>query len=312
MAAGVGKRVRGDRRTRRRRWYSTKRPALFRLRVLAGVQLELGEPDALDRTIDALERVGTTERWLPAQVYAAQWRTTQARLEGRFAHARVHGDQLRTFARAYRGAVSMHLMQSFGLARDRGLLPAIGPTGPVADQSLLTWAMLTLAALESGNDDQADAALDELAAAGLDRPGDESRSGAALGMLVEVAAHGGRVEYADALAELLEPFRGSLLTVVLGLDCTGAADRSLGMLDTLRGRFTDADAAFDRALALETRMRAHALTPRTRYWHAWSLLRRGDAAANARAVELLDRVVTDTANLGMARLLEQARNLRDR
>lgn len=287
------------------------RATAFGLRVLAGVQLELGEPDALDRTVAALEHVGTAERWLPAQVYAAQWRTTQARIEGRFAHARVHGDRLRTFARAYRGAASMHLMQSFGLARDLGLLPPVGPSGPVAEQSLLTWAMLTLAALETGDAEHANAALDELATAGFDRPGDESRSGAALGMLVEVVAHGGRVEYADALADLLEPFRGSLLTVVLGLDCEGAADRYLGMLDTLRGRFAAADEAFDRALALEARMRAHALVPRTRYWHAWSLLRRGDPAARARAGELLDRVVADTATLGMARLLEDARALRD-
>ncbi len=273
-------------------------------------QLELGEPDALDRTIGALERVGTAERWLPARVYAAQWRTTQALLEGRFASARLSGEELRTFARAYRGAVSMHLMQSFGLARDLGLLAPMGPTGPVGEQSLITWAMLTLAALETGDDAHAGAALDELAAAGFDRPGDESRSGAALGMLVEVAAHLGRAEYADVLAELLEPFRGSLLTFVLGLYCTGAADRHLAMLDTLRGRFADADAGFERALALETRMRAHALAPRTRYWHAWSLQQRDDPAANARAAALLDRVVADASALGMARLREQARERR--
>ena len=119
-------------------------------------------------------------------------------------------------------------MQSFGLARDLGLLPPIGPSGPVADQSLLTWAMLTLAALETGDAEQADAALDELAAARL-RPARrrEPLRAPRSGMLVEVAAHGGRADHADALAELLEPFRGSLLTVVLGLDCTGAADRYL-------------------------------------------------------------------------------------
>ena len=75
------------------------RATAFGLRVQAGVALELGEPDALDRTIGALERVGTAERWLPARVYAAQWRTTQALLEGRFASARLSGEELRTFAR---------------------------------------------------------------------------------------------------------------------------------------------------------------------------------------------------------------------
>src|SRR6185503_11275286 len=200
-------------------------------------------------SIAALERVGTSERWLPARVYAAQWRTTQALLEGRFADARDHGDRLRSFARAYRGATSIHLMQSFTLARELGLLTSIGPSGAVAEQSLLTWSMLTLAALDTGDADAAERALDEVAADGFDRRGDETRSGAALGMLVEVAADRGRTDHADALAELLTPFGGSLLTVVLGLSCTGAADRYLAMLDTLRGRFADADAAFERALA---------------------------------------------------------------
>ena len=274
------------------------------------VQLELGEPDALDRTIDALERVGTAERWLPAQVYAAQWRTTQACIEGRFAAARVHGDQLRTFARAYRGATSMHLMQSFGLARELGLLTSIGPSGAVAEQSLLTWSMLTLAALDTGDADAAERALDAVAADGFDRRGDETRSGAALGMLVEVAADRGRTDHADALTELLTPFGGSLLTVVLGLNCTGAADRYLAMLDTLRGRYADADAAFERALALETRMRAHALVPRTRYWYAWSHRYRGGPIATARAHALLDTVIEETTALGMASLLDRARDLR--
>jgi class 3 adenylate cyclase len=288
------------------------RASAFGFRVLAGVQLELGEPDALDRSIASLERVGTADRWLPARVYAAQWRTTQALLEGRFADARIHGDALRGFARAYRGAVSMHLMQSFSLARELGLLGAIGPSGAVEDQSLLTWAMLTLAALETGDEELAFSSLDALAVAGFDRPGDETRSGAALGMLVEVAARRGTAEYADALADLLEPFRGSLLAIVLGLSATGAADRALGMLDTLRGRFTDADAAFERALALETRMRAHALTPRTRYWHAWSLLRRADAEAATRAGALLDQVIAEAGSLGMSGLVTQAEALRAR
>jgi hypothetical protein len=199
-------------------------------------------------------------------------------------------------------------MQSFSLARELGVLAPIGPSGAVDDQSLLTWAMLTLAALETGDEELAFTSLDEVAASGFDRPGGESRSGAALGMLAEVAATRGTAEPADALAELLEPFRGSLLTIVLGLSATGAADRALAQLDTLRGRFDDADAAFERALALETRMRAHALTPRTRYWQAWSLLRRGDAA---RARGLLDQVIHEAGSLGMTTLVTRAEALRD-
>lgn len=287
------------------------RASAFGFRVLAGVQLELGDPDALESTIIQLARVGTEQRWLPASVYATQWAATQALLEGRFDDVHVRGTELRRYVRAYRGAGSMHLMQTFSLARDLGTLTPIGPSVADDDQSLLTWAMLSLAQLESGDEAQAFENLDRLAEAGLDRRGPESRSGAALATLVEVAARRGTPAHAAELYELLEPFRGRLLALILGLACVGAADRYLGMLSAMLERWDDATGHFDRALELETSMRGHALVPRTEYWKAWSLRARGRTADAAETRVLLDRVVDATGHLGMAHLRRQAESLRD-
>ena len=60
------------------------RPTAFGLRVLAGAHLELAQGEDLAATIAALASLGDESRWLPAKVYAAQWKATQAMLEGRW------------------------------------------------------------------------------------------------------------------------------------------------------------------------------------------------------------------------------------
>ena len=289
------------------------RAAAFGLRVLAGARLEQGDAGALTATIDRLARTGDEMRWLPAHVYAAQWRATQALLEGRFDDAQRHGTDLRRYSRAYRAATSMHLIQTFLLARERGELANLQGLEETADEhvrSLLTIAMLALVQLESGDEHGARLGLERIAAEDFQRGPGESTSGAGLGILAEVAAHGGAPETAQALYELLAPFEGRLLTVVLGLVCVGAADRYLGMLCTVLERWDEADAHFGRAIELEERARGHALLPRTRYWWAHSLLARGGDAERATAESLLAQVIDETDRLGMHHLHAQAVALR--
>jgi hypothetical protein len=128
---------------------------------------------------------------------------------------------------------------------------------------------------------------------------------AVIALLAEVAATGGTPEHAAVLCESLTPFAGQLLTAHVGLACLGAADRYLGMMSTMLGRWEDADAQFERAVALETGIGGAALVPRTRYWQARSLRARGDAGD-----EVLDEVITETTRLGMPRLRAQAEALR--
>jgi hypothetical protein len=131
-----------------------------------------------------------------------------------------------------------------------------------------------------------------------------------LSMLAEVVATCGTTEQAALLAPLLAPFSGRLLSAVVGLSCLGAADRYLGMLDTVLGNHADALASFTRALDLEEQVRGHALLPRTRYWQARALHARGAPGDDGAADDLLAAVVAATEQLGMRDLQARAEQLR--
>jgi hypothetical protein len=74
------------------------------------------------------------------------------------------------------------------------------------------------------------------------------------------------------------------------------------MLAMLLGRWDEGAEHFDRALALETKMRGWALLPRTRYWQARFLRARGYPGDDAAARDALRIVDDETARLGMRRL----------
>src|SRR5439155_145055 len=130
--------------------------------VFDEVRVVLGDNDAFTSTITELAHIGAERRWLPARVYAAQWRVTQALLEGRFDDVRAYEQELRGYARAYRGAAGMYRIQMFYLLREEGRLPDLGGSNrriePEVDV-LYAWALLSLSLLESGS---AQAALDNL------------------------------------------------------------------------------------------------------------------------------------------------------
>jgi hypothetical protein len=283
------------------------------LRVLAGVHLELGDAASLDSTIVELARTGQERRWLPALVYADQWRATQALLEGRFDDARDCWDDMRQYTRAYRAVGAIESQQAFYLARERGdLAPVLTPLEQVAaggSDSLLVPSMLAIARLDTGDEPGALRILDSLDADDLGRGQNETAWALVLAQLAEVAATAGSAAQATLLYELLDPFAGRLVTALIGLACLGAAERYQGMLSTRLERWDDAETHFERALELERRVRGHALVPRTRYWQARLLRARARPGDDRAAQAILRDVVADTQGLGMRRLREKAERL---
>lgn len=282
------------------------RASAFGLRVLAGVHLERGDADSLTSTVDDLTRIAARLRWVPAHAYAAQFRATQALLEGRFTDFEACADELHRWSRAYRGAAGMRLMQAAYLAREQGEVATM--TRPLAwgdgDRcDLYTRATLAIGACDAGDEGEARRILDATTGPDLATHASEAGWGSALGMLADVAAALGTPAPATTLYDALAPFAGQLLATVLGLACLGAADRYLGMLATVLERWDAADAHFASAVGLETRARGFALLPRTRYWQARSLQERGgERAADA----LLARVVDDASALGLHALRADA------
>jgi len=126
--------------------------------------------------------------------------------------------------------------------------------------------------------------------------------------LAEATAALGDVSVASGLYDLVLPFSDPLLTYA-GLVVTGAADRALGQLATVLGRYDEAEERYEAALVLEGKFGARALVPRTQYWYARMLAERDETGDRTRARALLDQCVTTTAELGMAILERQAREL---
>jgi class 3 adenylate cyclase len=280
------------------------------LRVLARVQLEVGDAESLSATIADLARTGEQLRWLPALVFAAQWRATQALLEGRFDDVHAAWDDMRRHARAYRAVAGIRGQQTYYLAREQGdLADLVGPLQQMAaasTESLYVPAMLAVAQVDSGDEAAALHTLDLLTPDDIRRSQKENAWGAVLALLAEIAGGGASRSHSALLSELLEPFAGRLLVTVIGLACLGAADRYQGMLSTTLERWDAAEAHFERALDLEQRIRGRALVPRTRYWQARFLQARGGPGDGRSARAILRGVVTDTRELGMRRLGEQA------
>jgi len=135
-----------------------------------------------------------------------------------------------------------------------------------------------------------------------------SESSMVLHHLAEATATLRHVTLAAGLYDLVLPY-SSLLLTYLGLVVTGAADRSIGQLATVLGRYDEAEERYEAALALERNFGARALVPRTQYWYARLLAERDETGDRTRAKALLDECVTTTAELGMSILERQAREV---
>lgn len=300
----------GDRRLAGR----TAIAAAYGLRVHAGVYLELGDSEALAATIAELEEVGEELQWLPARVYAAQWRATRGLVEGRFDDVRASWQEMRGYARAYRGVAGMRAAQAYYLAREQGdlgnLIVVMEQLAEGTPDNLYVRAMLALAQSDGGDDAAALRTLEHALADDFQRGEGESAWGAVLGLFAEVVANGGTPEQAALLYEHLVRYAGRLLAAVLGLGCLGAADRYLGMLCAVQARWDDGEVHFERAVALEEQARGRALLPRTRYWQARFLRTRGRSGDDRAADALITDLAAESTRLGMLSLRERAEALR--
>ncbi|MBO0728851.1 MAG: AAA family ATPase, partial [Acidimicrobiaceae bacterium] len=110
---------------------------------------------------------------------------------------------------------------------------------------------------------------------------------------------------AAQLLPVVEPYRGQLLVVTIGTSIESAADRSLGQLYALLGRFDDASRHFDAAFQLETGMGFAPLAARTRFWHG-RLMAQSGRGDRRRCRSLLEDASRAAAELGMATLQRQA------
>jgi tetratricopeptide (TPR) repeat protein len=108
----------------------------------------------------------------------------------------------------------------------------------------------------------------------------------------------------------IQLYRSQLLVVTQGSSIEAAADRSLGQLYAVLGRFDEADLHYRDAERLEKSMGFVPLAVRTRYWRARLLADSNDPDARQQAMTLLDDAHSVACSLGMKLLAKQANEFR--
>jgi DNA-binding winged helix-turn-helix (wHTH) protein/tetratricopeptide (TPR) repeat protein len=278
--------------------------------------LELGRGDDADHAID---RFAESAERLRAPVFA--WlvpilRASQQLLHGELARVEETARAALPIAARVPGSVAPGLFAVllFALRREQDRLAELEvPFRALVAQYAAVptpraWLALLLA--ETGREEDARKEIEALATAGFGVLAGTEGWRSALAMLgdacvgLDYAAHGAALH-----AELL-PIERSCLVLGDGVLCLGPAARVLGALDGLLGRWDDAEARFERALALCASLRSPRWEARTRLCLARMLLRRGRPSDRARALDILDDVGGAAERHAMARVAAEAQALR--
>jgi tetratricopeptide (TPR) repeat protein len=116
-----------------------------------------------------------------------------------------------------------------------------------------------------------------------------------------VCARLGDAALTAPIYELMKPYDQVSIIIGNGLGYCGSAAHWLGVMAASLGRFDEAAAHFERALAMETAMGSPPWIASTQCEYA-ALLATGDATARQRAAALIASAAATAAALGMARL----------
>ena len=164
---------------------------------------------------------------------------------------------------------------------------------------------LTLLYLEIGQIEDARREFEKLAAGDFVAVARDGRWYFCMAYLSEVCAALGDAARAATLYRMLQPYAGRNLILGGGLVCCGSADRYLGLLCTTMSRWTEAQNHFEAALAMNSRIGAHAPLAHTRHDNAVMLLARGKPGDREQATALLQQSLESARTFGMRGLEER-------
>lgn len=110
---------------------------------------------------------------------------------------------------------------------------------------------------------------------------------------------------AERLLELIAPWAHQVAVLGVGMSTFGAGNRIRATLESLLGRYEEAEEHFEEALVMNERLGAATFLVRTRRAYADMLLARGGGGDAERATALATTALADAARLGMAREVER-------
>jgi eukaryotic-like serine/threonine-protein kinase len=275
--------------------------------------LELGHVAAAHAEIEVHARAAEELRQPFGRWQAAVWQAAEALLSGRLAEGESRAREAFELGRRVRmtDAENCFAVQSFMAAMELGRLAELQETVEqlVRRYPETTRWMTTLAVLhaELGHRDEAAAAFERVAAHGFATIEHDNQWLIAMTNLANACAFLGDVGRAPELHELLLPYAGRNVVIVEGWACLGSADRPLGMLATTMRRWAEAEAHFQAALELNSRLGAPTWLARTEFRYGQMLLARRETGDTEHARMLLKQALGTAAGLGMTTLADQAR-----
>jgi tetratricopeptide (TPR) repeat protein len=246
----------------------------------AASSLESGDARAVEADIAAHARL--TEE-LPMAVHrwaATTMRALRALLHGAFKDAERLADEALSLQPGRPNVQFTHIDQVALLRWEQGRLGELRDEWQgVVDQfprAAFAAAWLSLADAELGQTDDARRGLWSLTEQLPQQPRDGTWLGA-VALASVLSARLDEPEAAGSLYPLLLPYAGHVVafTAPQPVVCLGSAALYLGLLATVRSRWTEAAGHFEAAIAAHDRLGAGPLLARTRYAYARMLLARG-------------------------------------
>jgi tetratricopeptide (TPR) repeat protein len=266
-----------------------------------------GQREAYEERLEEFRGFADSSRGAYARYYALCCDALLALVEGRFEEARRLAAAARDvtsrnpgLALSYNELVTAVRLEQ---GREAEVIPPLERFVATAPAWLATHrAVLANAYAMVGREPEARVELEQLTAHSLAAIPRNWGFPLAVRHLAEACARLGDREAAQRLEPLAVPYSGLLLVPYNGNVVEAAADRACAQLTATLGRLDEADALYQRALALEEGFRAPVLAARTRYWWARALAERGKPGDAERARIFLADSLAATRRIGMRTL----------
>jgi DNA-binding SARP family transcriptional activator/tetratricopeptide (TPR) repeat protein len=277
--------------------------------------LELGDIDAVERELDALQQVAEPRKDRFVTWLLAARRASHAYLAGRLDRCDelAHDALTHSFEGHDENAAHTFGAQMVFLRREQGRLDELVGTVErlVVQYPHLPGWRCALAYVYAQLERPADARreLDVLARDGFSGVARDALWLSNVSALCDVVAFVGDVPRAHVLYELVSPYADRCV-VILALLSQGSAARPLGLLATTLSRYDEAERHFEQALAMNARVRSPLWMAHTRHEHARMLLLRNGPGDRDKALALLDAALATADELRLDALAGTARALR--
>jgi tetratricopeptide (TPR) repeat protein len=277
--------------------------------------LELGDIDAVERELKALQQLADTRKEGYVTWLLTTRQASRAYLSGRLEECETLAHDV--FAHQFEGPDANAMIfgaQMFFVRREQGRLHELmeeieGFVEQYSHPRLLGWrCALAYIYAQLGRTAQARHELDVLAHTDFEGLRRDSFWLSNVAMLSEVVALIDDTARARLLYTMLLPYADRAV-VVTALLCWGSASRPLGLLASTLSRYEDAERHFEHALTMDSQIRSPLLTAHTQLDYAHMLVRRNQAGDSDKALQLLDRAPT-AEQLGLTALADRARALK--